>query len=380
MSYNNPMKIAIDARFWGPRQTGLGRYTENLVRALAKLKSDHQFTLFVEQDTLAEITALPANFQLAKLTVKHHTAREQLSVSMAINQGHYDLVHFPHYIVPLLNLRTPFVITMHDLIKLKYPGSAATTLPPLMYHLKNVFYRLDNWWAVNHSQHIITDTQVVKNDLISFFSIPPEKITPIPLGIDDSIKLSTAREVVLAKYALHAKKYLLFVGNAYPYKNVETLILAVKNCPADLELVLVGARDSFQERLSVLAKETGVSHKVKQLGFVSDGELAVLYSAAYAYVSLSLEEGFGLQPLEAMLHGCPVILSDIPVYREVCGEAALYAPPQNARAFLVQVQILADPAVRKKLITKGAEQVKQYRWSKTAAATLAVYNDILQCV
>ncbi len=153
-------------------------------------------------------------------------------------------------------------------------------------------------------------------------------------------------------------KYFLYVGNAYPHKNVELLMRAAAK--ASVDVVFVGKDDYFYKRLQIKPKT------------VSDHELANLYSHAEALVFPSLMEGFGLPALEALAHGCPVIVSDIPVFHEVLGDLPKYFDPHDENAL---IKCLKNPPVRSKIFQeKAAAVVKKYSWQKMAKETLSVYE------
>ena len=373
------MQIAIDARFYGLYHAGLGRYTKNLIHYLSRIDTDDLFTLFVLEKYRNE--SFPKNFSLQVVDAPHHSIAEQIKLPLALAKGRYDLVHFPHFIVPILNFSTPFVVTIHDLIKHKHVGLDATTLSPFMYAVKNKAYRLDMWWAVNRSRHIITPTHFVKNDIVDWFNVSDSKISVTYEGIDtDLSNHQTINEPlhVLEKYGI-TNKFVMYVGNAYPYKRVDVLIDALNDMPEDITLLLVGSRNSFYQKIEDMAKQKGLSHRVNILGYVDDEELSVLYSQASVFVSASAEEGFGIPPLEAMSASCPVVLSDIPVHREVCGDGALYVNEGDSQGFARKVNDLnSNSTLRNTQINLGLGKVTEYSWERMATETLSLYHSSIK--
>ncbi len=174
------------------------------------------------------------------------------------------------------------------------------------------------------------------------------------------------------------KPYLLYVGNAYPHKNLERLLQAfkiVKNQRHDLSLVLVGKIDYFYQRLQELSQELGLVGKIIFAGQVSDQDLKWLYQNSLAYIFPSLLEGFGLPGLEAMAQGLPVISSDRGPLPEIYGSAAVYFNPEDIEEMaLVIVKTVSDRALREKLSQLGQEQAKKYSWQRCAQETLEVYK------
>jgi len=183
----------------------------------------------------------------------------------------------------------------------------------------------------------------------------------------------------LQKYHIPAN-FLLYIGNAYPHKNLEGLLRAFKKLQEDypqLSLVLVGKPDYFYERVQAYAQELGLSGVIFP-GYVPDQELELLYEKARAYIFPSFYEGFGLPPLEAMAKNCPVLSSDQSSLPEILGEAALYFDPRNIADMVKRAKlILSDEKLRQDLIARGRERVKLYSWWNCAYQTVQVYQKIL---
>jgi glycosyltransferase involved in cell wall biosynthesis len=175
-------------------------------------------------------------------------------------------------------------------------------------------------------------------------------------------------------------KYFLYVGNAYPHKNLEQLIPFIKGLPAryaEMQMVIIGKTDYFLKRLTQQVKEAGLSLRFIFPGYVSDADLGMLYDQAHAFIFPSLYEGFGLPPLEAMAHGTPVLSSDAACMREVLGEAAMYFNPRDARAMIAALERLdTNPEIRRSLVAAGKERVKKFSWQKLATTTLQTYHHL----
>lgn len=153
-------------------------------------------------------------------------------------------------------------------------------------------------------------------------------------------------------------KYFLYVGNAYPHKNVELLLQAASI--AGVRVVFVGKEDYFYKRLGIKPQT------------VTDAQLSVLYKNAVALVFPSLMEGFGLPPLEALENNCPVVVSDIPVFHEILGGSAIYFDPYSPGDL---AKILKD--IIKKRPPVDSSIVAKYSWRKMAKETLSVYENCI---
>lgn len=160
-------------------------------------------------------------------------------------------------------------------------------------------------------------------------------------------------------------KYFLYVGNAYPHKNLEVLLRAFAGVK-DAKLILVGKDDFFYKRLKQTDLVRSLKNRIIFKTSVSDSELKELYKNAQAFVFPSLMEGFGLPALEALREGCPVIVSDIPVFHEILGDSAIYFNPHNANE--LTTLLLGKPEKPKQL-------KNNYSWQKMAKETLSVYEN-----
>ena len=183
---------------------------------------------------------------------------------------------------------------------------------------------------------------------------------------------------ILARYGI-IKPYVMYVGNAYPHKNLERLVLAFKKLKTkknDLQLVFVGNEDYFYRRLKdVVTKEK--ADGIIFVGYVPDYELDTFYHNAEAFVWPSLYEGFGLPPLEAMAKGTPVISSEHPCMKEILEDSAYYFDAENIDHMASSVEkVMGDKDLRRGLTEKGYKQVEKYSWKKMARETLEIYEQL----
>lgn len=366
------MKIGIDARFYGPFGKGLGRYTQELIKGLEKVDTKNEYIIFVRSENFDDYIPQNKNFTKVIADFSWYTLEEQIKMPKLLYSHNLDLVHFPHFNVPL-GYRKPFVVTIHDLIIMHFPTKRATTLGPLKYALKQFGYRKVITSAVRKARHIITVSRFSKNDILSYFKVPSSDITVTYQSI-----FTGAKDVVsIQKYS--DKPYFLYVGNVYPHKNIEFLVKAFSAFKQeagreDYQLILVGKNDYFFEKVKSFVKE----NKVKDViftGFVTDTELSSLYQDALCYVFPSLYEGVGLPPLEAMAHSTPVISSDATCMPEILSDAAIYFNPRDVNSLKEGLRHIADnPDVRKELEVRGVQQVAKYSSEQCARDTLAVYE------
>ncbi len=368
-------RIGIDARFYGSIGKGLGRYTQKLIEHLEKIDSENQYFVFLRRENFEEYQSTKPNFQKVLADYGWYSFAEQLLFPSLLNSYKLDLMHFPHFNVPILYFRK-FVITIHDLILLHFPTKRASTLPTVWYWLKFCAYRLVIWSGIVRSQKIIAVSEFTKKDILSQYSIAENKLVVTYEACEKSFPKSLqASEQTLEKYGI-LKPYLLYVGNAYPHKNLELLIAAFKDVSIDLKdlnLVLVGKEDYFYSRLKAQVKKKKIEGIIFP-GFVSDEDLGAIYAQALLYVFPSLYEGFGLPPLEAMEKGVPVVCSDSTCLPEILGEGALFIDAEKKVEIMGAIlKVVGDENLRNELIAKGRKQVEKYSWDKMAKETLNIY-------
>jgi glycosyltransferase involved in cell wall biosynthesis len=382
--------IGIDARFYGPKQKGLGRYVQKLIENLEKIDFKNQYIIFLRKENWNEYQPKNPSFRKVLADCRWYTLKEQILMPLKIRQAKVDLMHFPHFNLPVFYFG-PFVVTIHDLVLKRFPTRRASTLGPLLYWLKNLIYQLIIFLAVKRAKKIITVSNYTKNDILKFFKVKSEKIEVIYEGSPAVGEFLQERgglphDDILQKLNIN-KPYLIYVGNAYPHKNLERMILAFgKLVKEDInhQLILVGGMDYFYQRLKKFVKdlenrffEKGLSSQIIFTDFVSDDELRVLYQNASLYVFPSLCEGFGLPPLEAMAYGLPVVCSNTSCLPEILGPAATYFNPADPQEMAKTIrQVLEDKDLKEKLVLEGFKRAKGYCWSKMARETLAIYNHL----
>lgn len=388
MNQNKLKRIGIDARFYGPLGKGLGRYTKEIVDGVVASDRKNEYVVFLSEENFDEFRTDNPKVKKVLACARWYTLAEQITMPWIIFKEKIDLMHFPHFNVPLL-CPVKFVVTIHDLILTKHPTQRASTLSPFLYKIKNLAYRLAIRTAVTRAQVIIAISNYTRVDIIKQFGVSPAKIKMTYEGVASKLEVSADKNIgeapgnevrVLEKNKIK-KPYLLYVGNAYPHKNLEGLIEVFENVIKDmpeLSLVLVGKEDYFYKRVKDFAlAKTFVADKILFPGYIPDEELRSVYRNALVYVFPSFFEGFGLPPLEAMVQGCPVASSNKTCLPEILGDAALYFNPDNREEMRqIILKVTQDASLRQSLIEKGREQVKKYSWQTCVRETLGIYNEI----
>lgn len=375
-SLNAIMRIGIDARMFGPKQGGLGRYVEKLILSLEKLNPDADFVIFLRKENWSDYT--PGNPRFSKILadIPWYGIREQIEFPKIIYRNNIALMHFPHWNVPLF-YNQPFVVTIHDLILLHYPTRRASTRGPILYFIKNSFFKLILRHAAKRAKKIITVSNFSKNDISQNLHISKELISVTYLAPGTA---PTPSDTAVKKNEKIIRPYALYVGVAYPHKNLDRLLEAWKifceKTGNRYQLVLAGKMNYFYDRLLKKYGELLAMGLVIFMDFVDDKTLENLYRSAHIYVFPSLYEGFGIPPLEAMRHSVPVIASSAASLPEILEGGALYFDPLSTEG-LVEALISGfnDQKLRDELSFLGKKISSKYNWQSTAKITFEVYKN-----
>src|SRR3990167_530514 len=378
------LRIGIDARFAGPEGTGLGKYTEKLILNLAKIDKKNEYSIFLRSKNW-NFFKLPRNFKKVLADIKWYSAEEQLKLSGIFSKEKLNLLHVPHFNVPIL-YKGKFVVTIHDLIHHQFSEQSTSTKNFLLFKIKRAAYKTIIYSAVRRTSKIIVPSHFVKKQVISAFNINPEKIIVTYeaaeeeyFGQHQNSKLKTQN---LLKRLKIKTPYIIYVGNAYPHKNLERLldafkILITRYSTLITNLVIVCPRDVFSERLNAEIAKRDLESKVKLCGYLESRDLKLLFHYAEAYVFPSLSEGFGIPGLNAMAAKIPVVCSNIPTLKEVYEDAAVYFDPENTNDIAMKIKkVLEDKKTKAVLVKKGIELVEKYSWEKMARETLDVYQSV----
>ena len=372
------MRIGIDARFFGPVGKGLGRYTQKLIEHLELVADEHEFVIFLRKENFDLFQPTSSRFRKVLADFRWYTLEEQFRFPRLLKKERIDLMHFPHFNIPVMT-PCPFVVTIHDLILLRYPTRRATTLNRFLYGIKYAAYRYVIRTAVKKSKRIIAVSEYTRQDIIRAFKVPKDKIVVTYEAAE--LPHAQAMPVDFEKRGIN-KPYFLYVGNAYPHKNLEMLLRVfaeLRSEGLDAQLVLVGKADYFYDRLREVARTLKLQKDVIFYGYATDEELPTLYRNARAYVFPSLLEGFGLPPLEAMRHGSPVVASKASCLPEILGDAASYFDPESSDDMSIAMKtVFEDEALRASLVQKGDAQVRKYSWRTCATQTLELYHSSLR--
>lgn len=369
---NTTIRIGIDCRLGGPRHAGIGRYIENLILRLPLLAPTITWVFFYhdhEQKEAWTAQLRAKNVEWVWADTSHYTLTEQWQLPDLLNKAQLTILHVPHFNIPLA-YRGTLIVTIHDLLWHEYRGPSVTTLPRWQYWLKYAAYRWVTSQAVKRAAAILVPAETIRDTLDRYYPHNLTKIFVTKEGVSYDFK-----PMKMGKMKQSPKKRLVYVGSLYPHKNLEVVFKALMQLP-EYELAVVGARTVFQQQMREAVALYGVESQVSFLGYVPDTELTDLLHDSTALIQPSLSEGFGLTGVEAMAAGVPVLASDIPIFREVYQDAALYFDPRSPEAVaeaVAQLEKVDTPQLQQNLRRVAA----QYSWDTMAEETLAVYNRVL---
>ncbi len=369
-------RIGFDARLAGQQHAGIGRYSEELLRALLQ-KSGVAVTWVVftfSAEQLPWLEDVP-NVERRVVPIRHYTLREQLFLGSIFEREHLDLLHVPHFNVPWF-YRRPFVVTIHDLLWHRQRDPRATTLSPWLYALKFYGYKAVTQRSVRAAKTLFVPTQTVAEEIQNTIphSVP---VVVTSEGMSDIY----LRQSLGGKQKRAAKKkerapYFVYTGSLYPHKNIEVALQALQLLPG-WKLKLVSSRAVFAEDVLSRAKVLKVDQQVEWLGYQTDADVIMLYQDAVALVQPSVSEGFGLTGLEALASGCPVVSSDIPVFHEVYAGHARYFDPQQPQQLATLLHQLQEspPSVQNR--QQAQKHAQSFTWEKVAQKVWKQYQVVL---
>ncbi len=359
--------IVIDARESG---TSTGRYIDKLIEYLHQLNPDYKITLLAKKHRLEFLQKTAPKFDVKVTRFKEFTFGEQIGFLRQIKSLKPDLVFFPAAQQPIL-YRGKVVTTIQDLTTIRFRNPSKNWL---IFTIKRWVYVIVNKIVGRKSVGLITPTEFVKNDFAKFAHVNSRRIT-VTYEAGDAIK-DTPEPIK----ELEGKQFIMYLGRPMPHKNLPRLIEAFANLRQtnpELRLVLAGKKDGLYKQIErdVHSKRYG---NVMFTDFVSEGQLRWLYENTALYVFPSLSEGFGLPPIEAMIHGAPVASSNATCLPEVNKDGAVYFDPLDIEDMAgVIKRVLSDQKLRQKLIANGSRVASQYSWKRMAEQTLSVFNKVI---
>lgn len=378
------MLIGLDGIPLTELKTGVGHYTFELARALARLAPQNEFELsypstYPRIDLTEGSSSLPANLKAARVNVGP-LGRHWWSIGLPgyVRKRGIDLFHGTNYDIPLRR-RCATVLTIHDLSLMTHPE---THEKPRVRRARRRLRLM-----ARESTAIITPTESVRREVCSLLRVIPEKVFAVPEAFRDCFRpvpYETTQEV-RRRFGV-TRDFLLTVGTIEPRKNVGALVRAFanilrRNPRPDLQLVIAGNKGWLTSDFFSEVERSGVTDQIVFTGYLFDDDLRALYSSCLLFIYPSIYEGFGLPPLEAMACGAPVIVSRIPVLMETTqGAVAYFDPASDDDLTRTIVELMINDSARQSIAAAGLKQAAKFSWEQTAQMTLSVYEEALRRV
>lgn len=378
------MHIGLDGLPLTSRKTGVGHYTFELARALARAEPSSHFEIVypstypsIRLGEDGEESTFPGNLKLSRVQVGTF-GRHWWSAGLPryIRNSKLEVFHGTNYDVPLWR-RCATVLTVHDLSLLIHPET----------HQKGSVRRARRRLPVmvRAADAIITPTESVRQEVREYLKVTPEKIFVVPEAARDCFRPMEfhATEEVRRRLGIE-ENFLLTVGTIEPRKNLMVLMSAfeevIRTRPhSNLQLVIAGESGWLSGPIFNAIEKSPARNRILLTDYLHDKDLRALYASCRAFIYPSIHEGFGLPPLEAMACGAPVIASCIPALTETTGGAALLFEPSRSEDLAQKIiEVLDDESARRRLPTAAQRRAEQFSWEQTAKITMEVYEQALR--
>lgn len=350
------MRIAINGRFLSQHLTGVQRAAYNFTQELLKC-SEYQISIYTPEKIKKDQYKNIRDYKILYSLKPYNILWEQILLPFYMRKTNEFLLNFGN-VAPIFGVKNQ-AIMIHD--------TAFFTHPQWFSKSFALYYRFVIPKIVKHAKFIMTVSEFSKKEIIESFQIDPNKIIVLPLWLDDKF-LNQAHQ----PNNDNRKNNILTVASIEPRKNYNSLINAfLQSSLEDISLSIIGNTSHV-----FASTETINSDHISFLGRCHDDDLISFYCNSLFFVSVSFYEGFGLPPLEAMSCGCPVLVSDIPAHREICGDAALYCDPYDINDIAKKIKLLSqDSNLRKELSEKGKQRVLQFNKENTMKKLLATLKN-----
>ncbi len=367
------MKIAYDATVVHGEKSGVGYYSQELIRALAQLDGPERYWAFSHRPLSPDVVQPGARVSFA--SSGHFPARAvylHAILPRLLDLESPDLVHYTNFLAPAHD-RHRYVITIHDMSL-----EAEARWHPIV---KRQYTRRLVPRSARRARLVITNSEYSKWQIVSHLGIPEDRIRVTPLAPSPVFRPPgpLERAGVRNRYRIQ-RPYFLYVGNIDPRKNLVRLVEAFSTgLHRDFDLVIAGRSWFGSRELRHIVRRLGLDAAVRLIGYVPRTDVAGLMGESTAFVYPSLLEGFGMPILEAMASGAPVITSRTTALGEVAGNAARLVDPEDPASIAeAMTDVARDPQLRHRLVDRGFRRSEEFSWHRTALATRAVYREALE--
>lgn len=369
------MRISVDCRYVRERPSGIGVYVKALVDRLPAMAPEDRFLFWAHQRARNPLTTAP-NVSVTTVSIEPNSLWTLRWPHRYASFSGVDLFHNPHNILPQ-DISCPSVVTIHDLLPLEHPELCFI---PWSQRPKRWYYVKAMWRALRESTRLIVTTTVMADRIGRLVPGGRKRTEVIPMGVGENFRPAPNGPTRAAVLTGSDSPYFLVVGQDAPHKRHAVAVAAfARYAPKNFRLVLV-QRTQTRSRLARMIHQLGLTNRLTQIPYLRTGDLVTVYQGATALIQPSFYDGFGLPLLEAMACGCPVIATEMPMFREVVGDAAIFAPLDDVDAFgRAMLSLTGNSSRRRDLSAAGIERAARFTWDRCVASTLEVYRDAVFC-
>lgn len=387
------MKIAIDARMYGPEQcTGIGTYIQKLTENIFKTDKENEFVVFLAEPEYSKFVEPNERVKKILVDARWYSYAEQFKLPFQFGRQKFDLIHYPHFnspiffpfmsVMPSFLQRHPIpksICTIHDVTPLFFPGHRMGSL------IRRIGYKAVFSATLHKAKKIIAVSESTKQGITEHFNVKTEKIKVIYNGVDERFGIIQNHGIIneaKLKYGID-KPFMFFVSVWRSHKNIEGLVkafnIAKKKHKIPHQLVIGGREDLHSTDIRKEINASPFKNDIITPGYIDHEDLPALYNAADLFVIPSFIEGFGLTAIEAQKCGCAVASSNTSSLPEILNDSALFFDPNNCEEMAERIyKILNDSELKKSLIEKGLENSKRFSWQSCAKETLDIYRNLLR--
>lgn len=373
------MRIGIDATALLPEATGVDTYILELVEGLAAVDRCNHYSILVNREDRERFSRLPRNFEVVPAASRNRFVRlgwQQAALPLVRAGSRLDLVHSPSFILPVADRHAKHVLTIHDMTSFTHP---------LLHERlrRSRLYRAAIVASIRLAGRVCVPTEAVRESVLDLVDgVDPRRVRVVRHGVSERFCPEALGQAPLARRLLGLpSSYVLFVGTIQPRKNLGLLLEAYRRLAVagaiEEHLVLAGRLGWGFEPVLEFARCRELRERVHLLGYVDGSMLPALYAGARALVYPSLDEGFGLPPLEAMACGVPVLASSAPALAENLAGASELVPAGRSEALADGlIRVLQDDELRERRRREGFARARCFSWKQSARETLACYQEL----
>ena len=365
------MRIGIDAIHISRNLKGVGRVERNIVHTLAEATQPHEFVVFLDRDS-SELGLPQCDSVLYSVNkTKSLIEWEQVRLNRAARKHKIDCLLTLSDRIPLM-FSGPVVMYLFEIPDRRRELSLESKGTGFYQRTSDNLTRLVFPTSIERARLIAVPSKFTANELQTKYGVLDKKIMVVPAAVSSKFcpQPNPEHRQQVQKHYGAAEGYILHFSSGDPRENTEVALRAfsLAQIPDKIKMILVGDGHTGNKSLQRKIDNMGLNDRVISVGYVSDRDLVDLYQTADIYIDPSLYEGFGLQVLEAMSCGVPVLCSNTTSLAEIVGDAAITCKPTDAEAFADGIEYLVSNPMQANLMTDaGIRHASDYSWSKTVA-------------